>query len=54
MMEKEILNELREIKRLIAYQLLAAGITPKGLSKIIGVSEKRVRNQFPMKEITRG
>lgn len=52
-MNRKILDELKEIKKLMMLQLLATGITPKGVSKIIGVSEKRIRNQFPMSEIKR-
>ena len=50
-MEKDILNELKEIKKLLMYQLLAVGVSPKGLASLVGVKEKRIRDQFLVKEI---
>ncbi|MDO8740353.1 MAG: helix-turn-helix domain-containing protein [Candidatus Woesearchaeota archaeon] len=50
-MDEKILNELKEIKKLMCFQLLASGVTPKGIAKMLGLSEKRVRNMFPVKEI---
>ncbi|MCX6710515.1 MAG: hypothetical protein NTZ02_00310 [Candidatus Woesearchaeota archaeon] len=50
-MDEKIVTELKELKKLMMYQLLALGVTPKGISKISGVSEKRIRNQFPLSEI---
>ena len=50
-MDEKILNELKDMKKLMVYQLLALGVTPKGVSKLTGVSEKRIRNQFPMNQI---
>ena len=50
-MDEKILNELKEIKKLMCFQLLALGVTPKGIAKMLGLSEKRVRNMFPMIEV---
>ena len=50
-MEKDILNELKEIKKLLMYQLLATGVSPKGVANLVGVKEKRIRDQFLIKEI---
>jgi hypothetical protein len=52
-MNDKILKELKEIKSILLFQSLAAGITPKGLARLIKVSEKRIRNQFPLGEIKR-
>jgi len=50
-MEKDMLNELKDIKKLLMYLLLATGVSPKGLASIAGVTEKRIRNQFLINEI---
>ena len=33
------------------YQLLATGVSPKGVASLVGVKEKRIRDQFLIKEI---
>jgi len=50
-MEKDIINELKEIKKLMIYQLLATGVSPRGIASVVGLSEKSIRNQFPLKGI---
>ncbi len=52
-MDQKILDELKDIKKLMCFQLLASGVTPKGIAKILKISEKRVRDMFPVKEIKR-
>jgi len=52
-MEKDAITELKEIKKLMIYQLLAAGVPPKGIAKLVGLSEKSIRNQYTLKGIQR-
>ncbi len=50
-MEQDVLKELKEIKKLLMYQLLAMGVSPRGVASLVGVKEKRIRDQFLIKEI---
>jgi len=50
-MDKNQLENLEAIKNLLIINLLKDGVDPNLIAIAIGISEKTIRNKFPMKKI---